>query len=49
MMVEKLLKKQSKLTYNGLQKSFSNYDSLTLKPNEMLIDTHTYLGFAVLE
>ena len=43
------LKQQSKLTFNGIHKSYENYDSSTFKQNEVLMDEPIYLGFSVLE
>ena len=42
-------KQQSKLTFNGIHKSYENCDSYTFKQNEFLMDKPIYLGFAVLE
>ena len=42
-------KQQSKLTFNGIHKSYENYDSYTFKENEVKMDKPIYLGFAVLE
>ena len=42
-------KQQSKMTFNGLHKSYEIYDSYTFKQNEVLMDTPIYLGFSVLE
>ena len=42
-------KQQSKLTFNGIHKSYENCDSYTLKQNEVLMDKPIYLGFSVLE
>ena len=44
-----LIKHQSKLTFNGIHKSFENCDSYTFKQNEVLMDKPIYLGFTVLE
>ena len=44
---DKILKQQSKLTFNGIHKSYENYDSYTFKQNEVLMDKPIYLGFAV--
>ena len=44
-----ILKQQSKLTVNGIQKSYDNCDSYTFKQNEVLMDKPIYLGFTVLE
>ena len=45
----KLIKQQSKLTFNGIHKSYRNYDSYTFKQNEVLMDKPIYLGFSVLK
>ena len=44
-----IIKQQSKLTFNGIHKSYENCDSYTFKQNEVLMDKPIYLGFAVLE
>ena len=44
-----LIKQQSKLTFNGIHKSYENCDSYTFKQNEVLMDKPIYLGFSVLE
>ena len=44
-----IIKQQSKLTFNGIQKSYENCDSYTFKQNEVLMDKPIYLGFTVLE
>ena len=44
-----ILKQQSKLTSNGIHKSYENCDSYTFKQNEVLMDQPKYLGFSVLE
>ena len=44
-----IIKQQSKLTFNGILKSYENYDSYTFKQNEVLMDKPIYLGFSVLE
>ena len=46
---EKIIKQQSKLTLNGIHKSYTNYDSYTFEQNEVETDKPTYLGFALLE
>ena len=46
---EKIVKQQSKLTFNGIHKSYENYYSYTFKQNEILMDKPIYLGFSVLE
>ena len=40
---------QSKLTFNGIHKSYENCDSYTHKQLEFLMDKPFYLGFTVLE
>ena len=47
--IEKIIKQQSKLTFNGIQKSYENYDSYTFKKNEVVMDKAIYAGFAILE
>ena len=44
-----IIKQQSKLTFNGISKSYENCDSYTFKQNEVLMDKPKCLGFAVLE
>ena len=44
-----ILKQQSKLSFNGIHKSYENYDSYTFKQNEVFMDKPIYLGFSVLE
>ena len=34
----KIIKQQSKLTFNGIHKSYENCDSYTFKRNEILMD-----------
>ena len=46
---DKIIKQQSKLTFNGIHKSYENYDSYTFKQNEVLMDKAIYLGLSVLE
>ena len=46
---KKIIKQQSKLTFNGIHKSYENCDSYTFKQNEVLMDKPIYLGFAILE
>ena len=46
---KKITKQQSKLTFNGIHKSYKNFDSYTFKQNEVLMDQPIYLGYAVLE
>ena len=44
-----IIKRQSKLTFNGLHKSYENCYSYTVRQNEVLMDKPIYLGFSVLE
>ena len=44
-----IIKQQSELTFNGIQRSYENCDSYTFKQNEVLMDKPIYLGFSVLE
>ena len=44
-----IIKQQSKLTFEGIHKSYENFDSYTFKQNEVLMDKPIYLGFTVLE
>ena len=44
-----IIKKQFKLTFNGIHKSYENCDSYTFKQNEVLMDKPIYLGFTVLK
>ena len=46
---DKIIKQQSKLTFNGFHKSYENYDSYTFRQNEVRMDTPIYIGFSVLE
>ena len=46
---KKIIKHQSKLTFNGIHKSYENCDSYVFRKNKVLMDKPTYLGFAVLE
>ena len=44
-----IIKYQSRLTFNGIHKSYENCDSYLFKKNEVLMEKPIYLGFAVLE
>ena len=46
---DKIIKKQSKLTFNGIHKSYEIYDRYTFKQNEVPADKPIYLDFSVLE
>ena len=47
--IKKTINEQSKLTFNGIQKSYENYYSFTFKKNEVVMDKAIYVGFAILE
>ena len=47
--VKKFIIQQSKLTFNGIHKSFENCDSYTFKQNQVVMDKAIYVGFAILE
>ena len=47
--VKKIINQQSKLTFNGIQKPYENYDSYTYKQNQVVMDKAIYVGFAILE
>ena len=46
---KEIVKQQSKLTFNGIHKSYEKCDSYTFKQSEVLMDKPIYLGFTVLE
>ena len=46
---KKIIDQQSKLTFNGIQKSYENYDSYTFKQNQVIMGKAIYVGFSVLE
>ena len=46
---EKIIEQQSKLTFHGIQKSFTIQDSYTFKQYEVLMKKIVYLSFTVLE
>ena len=47
--IKKIITQQSKLTFNGIQKTYENYDSYTFKQNQVVMDKAIYVGFAILE
>ncbi len=47
--IKKIITQQSKLTFNGIQKSYENYYSYTYRKNEIVMDKAIYVGFAILE
>ena len=44
-----IMKQQSKLTFNGIHKSYENCDSYKFRENEVKMDKPIYLGLSVLE
>ena len=46
---ERINEQQSKLTFNGIHKSNTNFDNYTFGQNEVVTDKPIYLGIAVLE
>ena len=44
-----IIKYQSKLTFNGIHKSYENCDSYTFREKEVKMDEPIYLGFSELE
>ena len=47
--IKKINNQQSKLTFNGIQKSYENYDSYTFKQNQVVMDKAIFVGFSFLE
>ena len=47
--IKNIIKQQSKLTFNGIHKSYKNCDSYTFKRNEAVMDKAIHVGFAILE
>ena len=47
--IKKIITQQSKLTFNGIQKSYENYDSYNFKQNQVVMDKAIYVGFSILE
>ena len=47
--LRKIINQQSKLTFNGIHKSYENSDSYTFKQNQVVMDKAIYVGFAILE
>ena len=43
------IKQQSKLTFNGIHKSYKSCESYTFKQNEVVMDKAIYVGFSILE
>ena len=46
--VKKIIRKRSKLTFNGIHESYDNCDSYTFKQNQVVMDKAIYVGFAIL-
>ena len=46
---KKIIKQQTKKTFNGTHKSYENCDSYVIKKNEVVMDKPIYLGFTVLD
>ena len=44
-----IIKQQSKLTFNGVHKSYENCDSFTFKRNEVIMGKAINVGFAILD
>ena len=44
---EEKFQQQSRLTFSGIHKAYTNYDSYTFNQNEFLMDKPSFLGFAV--
>ena len=44
-----IIKQQSKITFNGIHKSYENCDSYTFKQNEVVMDKAIYVGFTILQ
>ena len=47
--IKKIVNQQSKLSFNGIQKTYENYYSFTYKKNEIVMDKAIYVGFTILE
>ena len=47
--IKKIIKQQSKLTFNGIQKTYENYYSFTFKKNEVVMDKAIFVGLSILE
>ena len=47
--IKKIINRQSKLTFNGIRKSYENYDSYTFNQNQVVMDKAIYVGFTILE
>ena len=48
-MLKKIINQQSKITFNGIHKSYENCGSYIFKQNQVVMDKAIYVGFAILE
>ena len=46
---DKIIQQQSELTFNGIHKSYTNYNSYTFEQNEVVMDNPILVGFATFE
>ena len=46
---QKIIQEKSKLTFNGIHKSYENCGSYSFKRNQIVMDKAIYVGFAILE
>ena len=47
--LDKISQQQSKLIFDGIHKSYTDFDSYTFKQNEVVMDKSIYIGFVALE
>ena len=47
--IKNSIKQQSKLSFNGIYKTYENYGSYKFKQNQVVMDKTIYVGFAILE
>ena len=47
--IKKIINRQSEITFNGIQKSYENYNSYTFKQNQVVMNKAIYVGFSILE
>ena len=47
--LDKIIEQQSKLPFNGIHKSYTNYSSYNFKQNEVVMDKPIYASFALLD